>query len=377
MKKLLLILLCLPLIGFGQSKKKQIESLKLQLDSINYLMDVTKKILEETKQNYNTDLIKFKAERFIFKNKVDNHQVEINDYKDKLYSYENEIISLNYNIDSLNSILANKLQIIDSSVSQNNNFLTKLFLEDDEIKNQDFSLKLIGVINTKAQIILNVNERYNNDYMSEVLYLHELKVAQQFKSEENLGKLTPNWSEFKEKCTWNWTGNNPNLKMVSTYSLDYFPTFSFLKGKLLTITDGSSSKDYLFSTSKSSEYSNYGHKKMQFNLTDDNEKGYIINTIIIDEQSYIILDKSIMQELGFKTKFTNSSQFKIFRDGVEDSYLLKSEDEYNFMRQGSQKFMCKCDSNYLTLFRQKTKYMNKDFNLNQEDLNYLFKFIEK
>ena len=43
----------------------------------------------------------------------------------------------------------------------------------------------------------------------------------------------------------------------------------------------------------------------------DNEKGYIINTIIIDDQAYIILNQNIMNDLDFKNKFTNETQFKL------------------------------------------------------------------
>ena len=254
------------------------------------------------------------------------------------------------------------------SFSQNNDFLTELFLDSVEIKNQDFKLKIAGVINTKAQKVNTKSDDYydrNTLYnLTEILFLEDLLVAQQFKSEVFLGN-TKDYNNLKKiYCSWNWDGNNPNIKMVSTDSLDYFPIFSFIKGKLLTVTDvNSTSKDYLFSVSKSEEYNNYGHKNLSFNLTDDNEQGYTINTIIIDEQNYIVFSKEEMRSLGFDTKFVDNSQFS-----------LKCDQDYYSERTNCS---CICESNYLSFFRKKTKYMEKTYNLDQDDLLYLFKLEEQ
>ena len=268
------------------------------------------------------------------------------------------------------------------STSQSNDFLTKLFLDSVQIKNQDFKLELSGVINTRAQKIHIQYSDYYDRYesgsgnLTEILFLKDLRVAQQFKSEVIIGSRTEdNREEFNERCTWNWSGNNPNLKMVSPYSLDFFPTFSFLKGKLLTIIDGdSTNKDYLFSVSKSTKYDNYGHKTMSFNLTDDNEQGYKIYTIIINEQSYIILTKDEMYNLGFSTEFVDGSRFKAICGGRDNTYYL-NENSYN--DRYLQNCICKCDKDYLSLYRRKTKYMNDTYNLDQDDLLYLFKLVEQ
>ena len=230
------------------------------------------------------------------------------------------------------------------SSSQHNDFLTKLFLDSVEIKNQEFKLKLAGVINTKAQMTYGSYDDYydeyrNTRYLSETLLLEDLLVAQQFKSEVFLGDKINNQS-FGDSCSWNWNGKNPNLKMVSPYSLDYFPTFSFLKGKLLTVIDvDSASKDYLFSVSKSEDYENYGHKTLKFNLTDDNEKGYTIKTIIINEQCYIIFNKSDMSSLGFDTEFVDQSKFQVDCNQESDS------DGYGYYDSYTNCY-CICKSNY-------------------------------
>tara|TARA_B100000963_G_scaffold338375_1_gene335193 strand:- start:1486 stop:2355 length:870 start_codon:yes stop_codon:yes gene_type:complete len=273
------------------------------------------------------------------------------------------------------------------SYSQNNDFLTNLFLDSVQIKNQDFKLKLSAVINTKAQVIVSGSNDYyskrNTKYLSEVLFLDDLLVAQQFKSSVTIGSLD-GWASKEQrktlidKCSWNWSNKNPNMKMVSPHSLDYFPTLSFLKGKLLTIVDiDSVSKDYLFSVSRSEKHDNYGHKTLKFNLTDDSEKGYTINTIIVNDECYIIFDKGDMSDLGFDTKFVDGSMFKIFcgNNKTEKSYALNSDGYY-----GDDYFrdcICDCESNYLSFFRKKTKYMNDTYNLNQDDLLYLFKLEKK
>ena len=259
------------------------------------------------------------------------------------------------------------------SFSQNNDFLTKLFLDSTEIKNQDFLLTLVGVINPEAQIIKGEYDSYYDEYsgsfLSEILFLEDLLVAKQIKSNVYIGNK--NDDNFENKCSWNLTGQNENLKMISSYELDYFPTFSFLKGKLLTIIDiDSSEKDYLFSVSKSTNFKNYGHNTLTFNLTDDNEKGYKINTIIIDEQCYIIFKKSEMAALGFSisNSLINKSKFKVDCKGEE----VIVNDRYTRMDR-SRNCYCICSSDYFSFFREKTKYMSTSYNLNEDKLLYLFK----
>ena len=383
MKKLLLILLCLPIIGFAQSKKKQIESLRFQLDSINYLLDETNRDFNEMKvlsaKNYEAIIKKngvLNSKNSVLNSKIDSFKVI---YDETINKYKKEVSLLNTAIDSLKSLTIDEISLNENFYgSQSNSFLTKLYLDSTKISNQNFKLELVGVVNKNAQKIVVDNDYYSNnkEYMSEILYLDELLVAQQFKSEKTIDFLTKyNSKLFEEKCSWNWTGNNTNLKMVSPYSLDYFPTFSFLKGKLLTIKDtDASSKDYLFTVSKSyDEYINYGHKEMQFNLTDDDENGYTINTIIIDEQAYIILNIKNMTQLGFNTRFTANSQFKLICGG--EDWTGYNVDNYNI--SNFQNCVCKCETNYLSLYKIKTKYMDTAFKLVPNNLNYLFKLVEQ
>ena len=269
------------------------------------------------------------------------------------------------------------------STSQSNDFLTKLFLDSVQIKNQDFKLELAGVVNKNAQVKGELNRYgdYASDFtFSETLFLSDIRMAIQKKSEVYLGSYDEtNPDDFKDKCSWNWKGTNPNLEMISPTELNYFPTFSFLKGKLLTIMDGdSTNKDYLFSVTKSKKYDNYGHRNMHFNLTDDNENGYMINTVIIENQSYIIFSKSEMEKLGFQTEFKMGSQFKLkCNNGTEYrdvSEYLKDPEKYSYKFKDC---WCECDKNYLSIWKSKTKYMTGDLGLEESKLYYLFKLVEQ
>ena len=267
------------------------------------------------------------------------------------------------------------------SNSQSNDFLTNLFLDSVQIKNQDFKLELAGVVNKNAQEIreLDYYGNYDSDFtFSETLFLSDIRMAIQKKSEVYLGSYDEaNPYDFKDKCSWNWKGTNSNLEMISPTELNYFPTFSFLKGKLLTIMDGdSTNKDYLFSVTKSTKYDNYGHRNMHFNLTDDNENGYMINTVIIENQSYIIFSKSEMEKLGFQTEFKKGSQFKLicsYKSGDVSQYL-KDPEYYSHMFKNCK---CVCDKNYLSIWKSKTKYMTGDLGLEKSELYYLFKLVEQ
>ena len=272
----------------------------------------------------------------------------------------------------------------DNDTVNQNDFLTDLFLGNKQIKNQDFQLKLSGVINQKAQMLKDGYYNQDKKYLTEVLFLDDLRVVQQIKSNVFIGdkgKLVVDdygyrkgfepFDDFEDKCSWNWTGKNPNLKMIHPSKMldGYLPTFSFLKGKLLTIIDSDSSeKDYLFSVSISEDHKNYGYKVLTFNLSDDNEKAYTIKTIIIDEQCYIVFNNSEMKALGFELtkKLKNTAKKSMFNINCSIDPNYRYTDAY-------KDCYCECDQDYFSIFREKTKYMNNDVSLEEDDLLYFFK----
>jgi len=267
------------------------------------------------------------------------------------------------------------------SFSQTNeDFLTTLFIDSTKIQNQEFKLDLAGVINTKGQKIKTpygkdqyVIDDEDNYYLSEVLFFDNLLIAQQKKSEVYLGDYDSSMpDDFKNRCSWNWEKNN-NLKMITSDSVNLFPTLSFIKGKLLTIKQTNSSKDYLFSVSEPSN-KNYGYKNMIFDLTDDNQISYTINTLIIDGQSFIALSPYEMRELGFETNFSNQNEFKILcGDNKEDR---TDDSSYNIYYWKTEDCYCSCDKNYLKVFKKKTLHMDRNYNLDQDKIIFLFKLVE-
>ena len=292
----------------------------------------------------------------------------------------------------MKNLLKTLIFISTISFSQSDNFLTKLFLDSVQISNQDFELKLAGVINLKAQKIESGTDNddyyYDDDdvnYISEVLYLDDIRIAHQQESELQLsgGTMTDALrNKLKDQCSWNWSGYNPNIKMVSPNKIDLFPTFSFLKGKLLTITNNAASpRDYLFSVSKSTDYTNYGNKHLSFNLTDDDEKGYIINTIILDGNCFIHFSKKEMESLNFDTKFADNNQFSLLCDYETTGYnkYKYSDKTVNNIYNGYQVLSCQCscEADYLSVFRERSYHMKEDYNLDQDDLIFLFKLVEK
>jgi hypothetical protein len=260
----------------------------------------------------------------------------------------------------------------------NEDFLTTLFIDSTKIQNQEFKLDLAGFINTKGQKIKipygnnqYVTDDEDNYYLSEVLFLDDVLMAQQKKSEVYLGDYDSSMpDDFKNRCSWNWE-KNKNLKMIASDSVNLFPTLSFIKGKLLTIKQTNSSKDYLFSVPELPN-KNYGYKNMIFDLTDDNEKAYTINTLIIDGQSFIALSPYEMRELGFETNFSDESEFKILCDYFGDK-IDSTDNSFNWRKYDCY---CSCDKNYLKVFKKKTLHMDRVYNLDQDKIIFLFKLVE-
>ena len=90
---------------------------------------------------------------------------------------------------------------------------------------------------------------------------------------------------------------------------------------------------------------------------------YIVDHCLLIEWPLNILRKKYQQE---------SFAFKLICNGTDQTRYLK-QSYSNYLNNCT----CKCDANYLSIFRKKTKYMKEGYNLDQDDLLYLFKFVEK
>jgi len=413
MKKLLLILLCLPMIGFGQSKKALKEIVVQYKDTI---VD-----LEEEMELYKTReiILKKKAENFgsrietlqhgkdeILKelNQQEMENKELLNQKTTLKSsntnLSTNIAVLTTNIDSLKNELSSHScveKILNNElIISTEHFLSAVYLRNKEIRNQEFILNFEGVVYQNRRETRHNYQDYNTKeftyYDTEYLMKNELNLVLQPILDKNLGN-TISEDEFNNSIYLygnQFVNNRIDVNML-------FPYFSFTKGKLLTINE----KDYLFNISYDSIYTS-GTLAMRFNLTDDNEKGYDIPCVLIDGRIYLRMDNEIMSLLDFPILLRDKLNFELQNnyydkwDGISD-YNLKTFDKFNnrYKDERTQrntektlKWRCINETKYLSIFKKKTKFMKNDLLLNVENkdnyysnsnssLYLLFELIEK
>ena len=105
------------------------------------------------------------------------------------------------------------------------------------------------------------------------------------------------WSvQETDKNNKDWTREN-TFTYPGTEAPSWF-TFEFLRGKLLTIKTNTT-RDYLFSGFSKHEKGKLGTRGMSLNFTSDDEKQFIIETIVgQDDEVYLVLTPSLMTSLG-------------------------------------------------------------------------------
>ena len=156
--------------------------------------------------------------------------------------------------------------------------------------------------------------------------------------------------------------------LSSSRAGDIFPTFSFLKGKLLTIKSENHEKDFLFSVKehdyrRDNDYYNRGvynktkfsgQKPIYFSLTDEDEKEYLFGTIVINNEVYLMLSNKDLINLGlsFKTSSELSRNTILKRvDYNNYSYNYTYEDDYDdplcYIQDGQRPTACRDKRYYL------------------------------
>ena len=165
---------------------------------------------------------------------------------------KNEIIKLTDSINSINKLLSPYTSQASFSSNQNSyGFLNNLYTGSSKIENQTFRLVPAGVI------AVNNSIKYDD-------YYNDLTPISQFIPLANLNfgiqerENTLIYKGITLKNTRKYIKDNyKTISGAELYTLypTFFPTFSFLKGKLLTITNENISKDYLFSVKQSTELS--------------------------------------------------------------------------------------------------------------------------
>ena len=304
---------------------------------------------------------------------------------------KNEIIKLTDSINSINNLLSTYTSQASFSSNQNSyGFLNNLYTGSSKIENQIFRLVPAGVI--------AMNEGLGSDYngygqgrrgIPQFIPLAKLNFGIQEKKNTFLSQGT-SLKNFKKYI-------EDNYKTVSSADLynlhpEIFPTFSFIKGKLLTITYENVSKDFLFSVKKStSEASkNLGQKGLYFSLTDDNEKEYLLELIVINNEVYLMISSGegyegrndSLENIGMKWSVTHSYNSKVVRyeatsNGYEKSYskgMSHGDDDFKVDYYKTQsEYYLECDQFYISPLLVPSTY---EKSVKITPIMFLFKFEE-
>ena len=201
MKKILLILLCLPMIGFGQSKKEQIANLNKRVDSLNIVLSTTRE--SSTK--------------------------EIRELKKNATQ---EIGQLNTTIEGLNSDNSN----LKSDNSNLNQTITELKKVKDQSDRLVVQLKndlaaMLDSINMKNEAIKNYQDNLENTLPSNALFYNQSSGLFQFNNSLNkeissLDNYTEKYCNCLEKVSGLMNENRDYDEAMGSYGIDGYAQLS-------------------------------------------------------------------------------------------------------------------------------------------------------
>lgn len=183
------------------------------------------------------------------------------------------------------------------SNSDDRNLLTEIYDGTYTVSNEIFEAKLVGVYVDDHTI------SYKEGYYDKTINIQNYYTVDQFTVVKQL-PMEVYWSvEETDKTNKDWNKEN-----ISTYSGTEAPswfTFEFLRGKLLTIK-ADTTRDYLFSGFSKHDKGKLGTQGMNLSLTSDDEKQFIIETIVgQDDEVYVVLTPSLMVSLSLGNLTTN------------------------------------------------------------------------
>ncbi len=289
----------------------------------------------------------------------------------KISILENEILILKDSVLTVNSLLNTYQSQINQSSNTSSNisssydsFLNDLYLGITEIENQTLDLKPAGIIAVNHIRYFNNDDDYNNynirlgHNITQFFDISEID----YQVEKRINKELFNTLDIQ-----NWKSFIESNMLSSSRAGDIFPTFSFLKGKLLTIKSENHEKDFLFSVKEhdygrdndyyNSVYNNTkfsGQKPIYFSLTDEDEKEHLFGTIVINNEVYLMLSNKDLINLGlsFKTSSELSRNTILKRvDYNNYSYNYTYEDDYDdplcYIQDGQRPMACRDKRYYL------------------------------
>ena len=301
---------------------------------------------------------------------------------------KNEIIKLTDSINSINNLLSTYTSQASFSSNQNSyGFLNNLYTGSSKIENQTFRLVPAGVIARNMGLGSDYNTNRRRGF-PQFIPLAKLNFGIQEKKNTFLSQGT-SLKNFKKYI-------EDNYKTVSSADLynlypEIFPTFSFIKGKLLTITYENVSKDFLFSVKKStSEASkNLGQKGLYFSLTDDNEEEYLLELIVINNEVYLRINSryferhnNSLEKIGMKWSVTHSYNSKVVKYwtdsyGREESSSRDMNSSYDDFEvdyyKNRAEYYLECDQFYISPLLVPSTY---EKSVKITPIMFLFKFEE-
>jgi hypothetical protein len=239
----------------------------------------------------------------------------------KISILENEILILKDSVLTVNSLLNTYQSQINQSSNTSSNisssydsFLNDLYLGITEIENQTLDLKPAGIIAVNYVRYFTNDDNFSNSSLgNNITQFFDISEID-YHVEKRINKELFNTSDIE-----NWKSFIESNMLSSSRAGDIFPTFSFIKGKLLTINSENFEKNFLFSVKeheyeKTNDYyynnayrkTRYsGQKPIYFSLTDEDEKEHLFGTILINNEVYLMLSKNDLINLGLSFKTSN------------------------------------------------------------------------
>tara|TARA_B100001564_G_scaffold247562_1_gene210109 strand:- start:2317 stop:3579 length:1263 start_codon:yes stop_codon:yes gene_type:complete len=262
-----------------QITKAKLKSSEDQLKSIRELYNAeTEKVTRLSQEN---------AKISVLENDLVVLQDSIAKINDMVYRYQSQI-----NLDSTQW----------SNTSASDAFLNDFYLGNDNIENQNFRLKPAGIISVNDTGFFDYKkDTYSNNqgrnFLDQFFPISDLNLTIEKKIDQYIyDRDITNYKNTIESNSTKVVGEN----FFSSHS-NILPKFSFLRGKLLTVTSGDFTKDFLFSVKKSNDspVQFSGQKPLYFSLTDDEEKEYLFGIVTINNEVYLMLNKNDLLTLGW------------------------------------------------------------------------------
>ena len=336
-------------------------------------------LLKISQNNLNVSNNELKKYTDLYSDEVDK-VAQLRTENNKISILENEILILKDSVLTVNSLLNTYQSQINQSSNTSSNisssydsFLNDLYLGITEIENQTLDLKPAGIIAVNHIKYFTNDDGFNN-------YNYDLQLGNNITQffdiseidlqvEKRINKELLNPSDIQ-----NWKSFIESNMLSSSRAGDIFPTFSFLKGKLLTIKSENHEKDFLFSVKehdygRDNDYYNSsvynktkfsGQKPIYFSLTDEDEKEYLFGTIVINNEVYLMLSNKDLINLGLSFKTSNElSRNTILKTFYSDN---SPKGEYTYERDYDDPLCYNSNSVSYTACRANRYYIYNDNN---------------